>query len=502
MNWQLHSTFWQRCPSLWYALFFLLGIAWEKTHHLGLFVPFLLLCLIGFLFPDSSRWMRLFLGISSLIFGSLFFCSIYLLPERESSGKVLFSLDQATAATSVFHKEMWKCRGRLHWMRREDGSLQAKNLPILLIFPRQKDPPQLGHLYHAFGTISEKKSTYFLKIESKTQWQLYKKRPLYAACLCLREQCKKSLETFFTKDHSESLSFLRGILTGEFSSRKMTAEFNRVGLQHIMAISGFHFSLIATLLSSIFGFFFSPRPLSLILICLLTLYFFFIGWFASVQRAWIMQLCALIAPLFARERNRWNSFGIALWGTLLYEPLFCMQIGFQFSFLITASLLLLYSPIDQFLDLFWQLRSLEQMRQNPKYEQVAYLLLIVFRRSLAITLAAHFLSIPLSLHHFHAFPLLSFLYSLFFPPLVFLFVCCFFVSLVLFPLSSQFLNAIQWVMGKMLLLIYNTPLELHIVYYSSNYSSWLLLLCFSLLFFLMTTLRKKQSLLFTPSWIP
>ena len=79
-----------------------------------------------------------------------------------------------------------------------------------------------------------------------------------------------------------SRSFLAGITTGDFENRLLSFEFSRFGLQHIMAISGFHFSILAGIL----GFFISllmGRKIALFVVMLLmTLYFLFLGHAPSV----------------------------------------------------------------------------------------------------------------------------------------------------------------------------------------------------------------------------
>ena len=115
-----------------------------------------------------------------------------------------------------------------------------------------------------------------------------------------RYQWKQGFASLLQKHYQnpQSQSFLTGIATGEFDDRLMAQDFSRFGLQHIMAISGFHFSIIAGFFSIILSAILPKRAALLLLVFLLSSYFLFLGTTASIMRAWIMCLIACLGVIF------------------------------------------------------------------------------------------------------------------------------------------------------------------------------------------------------------
>ncbi len=213
-------------------------------------------------------------------------------------------------------------------------------------------------------------------------------------------------------------SFLSGIATGDFDDRLLSFELARFGVQHIMAISGFHFGILAAVLGLALRSLLGGRRAAIGLLMLMTAYFIFIGSSPSVSRAWITIAVALLAYLWHCKEHALNSLGVALLCVLVSNPLSVINLGFQFSFLATAAILLGYKAFNEGLQTLWQKRSLARALQLSSQDQHGYYLLSLTRQSLALTLAVHLVAVPLTLYHFHKFPFMSLLYNLFFPFLV------------------------------------------------------------------------------------
>ena len=75
--------------------------------------------------------------------------------------------------------------------------------------------------------------------------------------------------------------------------RLMQFEFGRFGLQHIMAISGFHFAILAGFFSFGLHLMLNRRVANAFLIALLSTYFVFLGAGPSILRAWMTILITL-----------------------------------------------------------------------------------------------------------------------------------------------------------------------------------------------------------------
>lgn len=139
----------------------------------------------------------------------------------------------------------------------------------------------------------------------------------------------------------EERGLLLGLLFGDVSS--ISPEdyegYQRTGVVHLFAVSGFHVSLLLALVWFLLSFFqvSSFWRLTLALPILLT-YFFLVGWTASMVRAALMSLLALLALLLGRKTDIFTSLALAALLILIVNPGELFQLGFQFSFLTTLGL--------------------------------------------------------------------------------------------------------------------------------------------------------------------
>lgn len=171
----------------------------------------------------------------------------------------------------------------------------AKNIPIRITLAVDKTPfrPVASQKYHIQGSLKKNPNgTYgFTSIKNfvwqplGASWNLAEWR--YQAKTALQQHIYESI-----KNHHVA-SFLAGIATGEFDDMHLANELGRFGLQHLMAISGLHFSILASLLCLGLCLAFSNRITMLLVILLLSGYFIFLGPSPSVMRAWITLTIAL-----------------------------------------------------------------------------------------------------------------------------------------------------------------------------------------------------------------
>jgi competence protein ComEC len=124
--------------------------------------------------------------------------------------------------------------------------------------------------------------------------------------------------------------------------------FSKVGLSHIIAISGMHISLLSILLlNSFLTIGFSRRNSFYLILVFLILYLFLIAFPPSAIRAVIMGSLTLLATCLGRESDSSNLLyfsGIVL---LLINPLLILaDLGFQLSFLAVLGIIYLKPRID------------------------------------------------------------------------------------------------------------------------------------------------------------
>lgn len=135
---------------------------------------------------------------------------------------------------------------------------------------------------------------------------------------------------------------LLGLLAGDRSQipDALRSDFQRSGLVHVLAISGFHVVLLAGMLMIFLKATGLPhRFVRTIAIALLFLYIPVTGGSPAVRRAVLMFAVPQIGTLFQRPANTLNSLGVALLFIMLPEPSVIWNPGFQLSVAATAGIL-------------------------------------------------------------------------------------------------------------------------------------------------------------------
>lgn len=230
-------------------------------------------------------------------------------------------------------------------------------------------------------------------------------------------------------------AFLSGIATGEFDDRILAFELGRFGLQHIMAISGLHFAILAAILGFLLRLFLSYRIAAAVLLAILSAYFVFLGPSPSVTRAWTAIAIGLCGLLAGKRSSGLNALGIALLLAALLDPFSASYIGFQFSFAVTAAILMWHAPCDALMQRLFAKRRLSEIADMGRPDQHGYCVLFFLRQALALGLAVNLAALPLTLYHFHKFPLMSLVYNLFFPFLISLSMLLLIIAFIAAPIA-------------------------------------------------------------------
>ena len=185
---------------------------------------------------------------------------------------------------------------------------------------------------------------------------------------------------------------LLGLLAGDRSGipEALRNDFQRSGLVHVLAISGFHVVLLAGILMIFLKATGLPlRAVRIIAVALLFLYIPVTGGSPAVRRAVLMFSVPQIGALFQRPANTMNSLGVALIIILLPEPGILWNPGFQISVAATAGILI-GSPLNPFANFPESLKksklwaTLRAFAIDPTY----------------VTLCATLSTSPFLVHHF------------------------------------------------------------------------------------------------------
>jgi competence protein ComEC len=465
--------FWTNHPSLFFGVSFLLGLYAHLTHSFLLIIPcfFLWLPFLILITTQAPHLLTTFtLNVLIFLTGWIYVSTEYsfpLLPDQGITGTAHIKIKSIHWQQSWFgHRWIYRCE--LHqWIADHPSFSLASSLPCLMVFSeayteKYPRPPAKQDYWVSGRLIQRDDHSYILKSIVPSSW---KPIPHSWSWAEYRYQWKQKMIQWIETHLSNPLSasFLAGLVTGEFNQTWMREQFARFGLQHLLAISGFHFAIFASFLSCLLNVIFNHRVKVWILLISLGGYCFFLGAQASILRAWIMSSLALMSGLLHKQPSPLNSFGFALWIVSAYDPLFCLELAFQLSFGITAAILLFYPTIHQvFLSLLPK-RPLSEVIQMNSWHQHGYCIVVFLRQGLALTLAIHLFAFPLVLYYFEVFPWMSLLYNLFFPFLVSLSLCLLLLaaSLCFIPFLADQIHQLNNLYTSCLLqLTYQIPTEI------------------------------------------
>lgn len=443
-----HSLFWQEQPALLLALSLLIGTSSYLFWSFPLSFLWPLLWASYLLFLRS--WPSLIILFAGILYAHLLFSSS---PQNTDIG--YFSI----ACKSPHHSPFQK--GLVY-----KGALYIDN---------QKVPCSVHHLgegipahcdYILRGKLIKSDSySYFFKAK---EWTAVENTFSLAE---LRYKAKESLRRFLDQKlhRFRVASFLSSLITGDVEDRSLRYEFNRLGLQHILAISGFHFAILIAFCSYFLSLFLPYRSKLIVLLLAINLYFLFVGSVPAVQRSWLTALLYLVGKLLYRHSTGLNLLGVALFIEVLLDPLVASQLGFQLSFLSCVGILL-FSP------LFDNFASPPDPKNLTFLSQHFYLFSLFIRKGLKLNLAVNLAILPLILYHFHQFPLLSLLYNLFFPLLVSIALFTLMLALLLhllFPLLAlPLFTCIDFFTAQLLDLVSYPPLVLDYSLRLLNLPAW------------------------------
>jgi ComEC/Rec2-related protein len=171
-------------------------------------------------------------------------------------------------------------------------------------------------------------------------------------------------------------------------------DFIRAGLSHLTAVSGENVTLLALLAMPILAAFGVPlRERLLWTIGLIAVYVPLAGSGPSIQRAGVMGAIGLLATLQGRRTSRLYALALAAVVTLAIDPSVAGNVGWQLSFAAVLGILLLASPIREWL--------LARLGRSPWRRALA--------EGIAVTVAATLATAPLIAYVFEEISLTSLL---------------------------------------------------------------------------------------------
>ena len=238
-----------------------------------------------------------------------------------------------------------------------------------------------------------------------------------------------------------SAAVLKALVIGDRTaiSSEVRDKFNRAGVGHVLAISGLHIGIVATV-----AFFFFHKLLRMVQPLLwrawtrkgaailslapVCIYGLVSGMSPSTQRAVIMVGAFLMTFLFERERDTLNTLALAAFLILIWFPPALFSISFQLSFMAVLSILYGLACIQ---------KATPIDGQNVKCG-FAYQLRRKLVAFFLVSLLAICGTLPLVMFYFNQISLVGLLANFVVVPLVgFVVIPCGLLTLFIYPVSSQ-----------------------------------------------------------------
>jgi competence protein ComEC len=165
----------------------------------------------------------------------------------------------------------------------------------------------------------------------------------------------------------------------------VSATFSATGTSHILVISGWNITIIATALYAVAGRLRLARNVAFwAIIGCIWVYTLFVGATATVIRAAVMGTIVVVGQRLDRPAHAWTTLLAACWAMTIWNPQTLWDLGFQLSALATASLFAYGSGTEALL-----------LRTPLRAGWLDWA-----REALTATLAAQILALPLILYHF------------------------------------------------------------------------------------------------------
>ncbi len=177
--------------------------------------------------------------------------------------------------------------------------------------------------------------------------------------------------------------------------------FTRTGTSHILAISGLHITIVASIAFALFRWFLGWIPImlrqawthkgaALLTLAPITLYALIAGFSPSTQRSLIMVAVFLTAFLAERETDLLNTLALAALAILCVQPAALFSVSFQLSFAAVLSIVWVFERMQL-------RRSAAPSDFDGRIVQIRRSLLTFF----GVSLAATWGTLPLGVHYFN-----------------------------------------------------------------------------------------------------
>ncbi len=352
----------RRNPALWAGFFFACGIVLSFvfiTLFQPLFVWAVLALVAALLVVFGRRSTRSFLLLTGLfflliglIYGYTRFAHIHpnhlLRFNPREIQAVQGWISEATIRNSAKQRYVLRCR-----QVRRHNRWQSAQGKILLITKRGSPELHYGDRVQVNGKLDfpplpsnpgqfnyrrylNLKGIFFEMVAGPDALRLLKGKhgnfaPEYFL-LAVRRAVRQAFDRYFP---STTSNILKALILGERQNLDgaLVQRFQKVGVVHVLAISGLHVGFILLIFLIFFGLFpFSYKVRYALTFAALTFFVALVRFKAPVVRASLMAFFYFAVPLSQRKASALNVLAAAGLLILLFDPAQILQAGFQFSF--------------------------------------------------------------------------------------------------------------------------------------------------------------------------
>ncbi len=399
-------------------------------------------------------------------------------------GSGLFKIESVRSPS----KNLYLYKGRL--VRFCSDEKYYNNISCTIAF-RGKERPNASYDYFVEGTLKNCSNRFIsFKPKKGLKWSKDLKRINLNE---IRFKLKQSLKYMLSKKLKDPLSnsLITSLITGEVDNKLLRFSFARLGLSHVLAISGFHFALVIAFFSFFLNKILPKKCFLVALVIVAVLYFLFIGMTPSVFRAFTLVVMYIIAKLFAKNAFSMNLMGISMLLNLIFMPNDAYHLGFQLSYLSYSSIIIFYPLVFDFLK---KIIRDHNEKELPLISKNVYRVLKYFRCAISLNIAVSFPLLPVLIFYFSKFPIYSLIYNLFIP----LFIS-FLLYLVILAIFAPFLFYLVNFLCKFLLRIILYPptiCEYSLIYKGLSLNLLLMFLIGSFFYAVLYSRKKHMELVF------
>ncbi|MGF7056380.1 DNA internalization-related competence protein ComEC/Rec2 [Brassicibacter mesophilus] len=256
----------------------------------------------------------------------------------------------------------------------------------------------------------------------------------------------RTLDNFLNTKNS---NIMKSIILGDdsFLDDYTEEKFRGLGIAHILAVSGLHIGIIFLVITFFLRLLKVDKKISVIIaILLIWIYGYFINFPSSVLRASVMFSTLILSTLTYRRYDSLNVLAFSALILLMYRPSFVFSMGFQFSYIATASLIVFTNRINGFIS--------NESSENSKAYKI-----------LSPLIAVQIGMFPVMSYYFNSYCIFSILSNLLIIPLLSLSLMMSFVLLLISLMNIKiavivgfFINALINISDWFTDIIYNIPL--------------------------------------------